>query len=160
MLIAENSVVTLNYTLKDDDGNIIDSAEDGSFAYLHGAANIIPGLENALSGKQEGDSLSVTIEPAEGYGERNDNLTQVVSRDLFEGDNEIAVGMQFHAESPDGQPITVTIAHIEGNDITIDGNHPLAGVRLNFDVNVVSIREASTEEIEHGHVHGPGGHHH
>ena len=160
MQITEKMVVTLNYTLKDDDGNVIDSAQDGSFAYLHGAANIIPGLENALTGKTEGDSLSVTIEPAEGYGERNDNMTQVVSRDLFEGDNEIAVGMQFHAESPEGHPITVTVAKIEGDDITIDGNHPLAGVRLNFDVSVVGVREASTEEIDHGHVHGPGGHHH
>ncbi|MCW9025417.1 MAG: peptidylprolyl isomerase [Gammaproteobacteria bacterium] len=160
MQITEKMVVTLNYTLKDDDGNVIDSAQDGSFTYLHGAANIIPGLENALIGKGEGDSLSVTIEPEEGYGERNDSMTQVVSRDLFEGDEEITVGMQFHAESPDGQPMTVSVAHIEGDDVTIDGNHPLAGVRLNFDVNVVGIREASAEEMEHGHVHGPDGHHH
>ena len=160
MSITAKKVVTINYTLKDDDGNVIDSAQDGSFAYLHGADNIIPGLEQALEGKTEGESLSVSVEPSNGYGERNDSMAQVVSKEMFEGDEEISVGMQFHAESPDGQPVVVTVTHLEGDNVTVDGNHPLAGVNLNFDVNVVSIREASEEEMEHGHVHGPEGHNH
>ena len=160
MQIENDKVVTINYTLKDDDGNVIDSAQDGSFAYLHGAANIIPGLEQALEGKTEGESLSVSIEPANGYGERNDNLTQVVSKDMFEENQDIQVGMQFHAAAPDGQPMVVTVTKVEDNDVTVDANHPLAGVNLNFDVDVVGVRDASDEEMEHGHVHGPGGHHH
>ena len=160
MSITAKKVVTINYTLKDDEGNVIDSAQDGSFAYLHGADNIIPGLEQALEGKTEGESLSVSVEPSNGYGERNDSMAQVVSKEMFEGDEEINVGMQFHAESPDGQPVVVTVTHLEGDNVTVDGNHPLAGVNLNFDVNVVSIREASEEEMEHGHVHGPEGHNH
>lgn len=160
MSITAKKVVTINYTLKDDEGNVIDSAQDGSFAYLHGADNIIPGLEQALEGKTEGESLSVSVEPSNGYGERNDSMAQVVSKEMFEGDEEINVGMQFHAESPDGQPVVVTVTHLEGDNVTVDGNHPLAGVNLNFDVNVISIREASEEEMEHGHVHGPEGHNH
>ncbi len=160
MQIEENRVATLNYTLKDDQGNIIDSAEDGSFAYLHGAANIIPGLEQALLGKSAGDEFSIRIEPALGYGERNDNMTQVVPSEMFETDDKIEIGMQFHAESPDGQPLSVTVVKITDDEITVDGNHPLAGTNLNFDVKVLEIREASQEELEHGHVHAPGGHSH
>ncbi len=160
MQIAENRVVTLNYTLKDNEGNIIDSADDGSFAYLHGAANIIPGLEHALQGKSAGEELSVTIEPEQGYGERNENMTQVVPRKMFETDDEIKIGMQFHAESPDGQPMTVTVIGVNDDEVTIDGNHPLAGTVLNFDLQILDIREATAEEQEHGHVHGAGGHQH
>ncbi len=160
MQIADNRVITLNYTLKDDQGNIIDSSQDGSFAYLHGAANIIPGLESALLGKSAGDAFSVTIEPAQGYGERNEAMTQVVPRNMFETDAQIEVGMQFHAESPDGHPIQVTVVAVSDEDVTVDANHPLAGVNLNFDITVLDIREATAEEIEHGHVHGAGGHQH
>ncbi len=160
MQIAENRVITLNYILKDDEGNIIDSAEDGSFAYLHGAANIIPGLEHALQGKSAGDELSVAIKPEQGYGERNEDMTQVVPRNMFDTDEEIKVGMQFHAESPDGQPLSVTVVNVSDSEVTIDGNHPLAGVNLNFDVKILEIREATEEELEHGHAHGAGGHPH
>lgn len=160
MQIADNRVITLNYTLKDDQGNIIDSSQDGSFAYLHGAANIIPGLESALLGKSAGDAFSVTIEPAQGYGERNEAMTQVVPRNMFETDAQIEVGMQFHAESPDGHPIQVTVVAVSDEGVTVDANHPLAGVNLNFDITVLDIREATAEEIEHGHVHGAGGHQH
>ncbi|HEB56901.1 MAG TPA: peptidylprolyl isomerase [Gammaproteobacteria bacterium] len=160
MQIEENRVATLNYILKDDQGNVIDSAEDGSFAYLHGAANIIPGLEQALLGKSAGDEFSISIEPAQGYGERNDNMTQVVPRNMFESDEEIEIGMQFHAEGPDGNPLAVTVTQVTDDEITVDGNHPLAGVNLNFEIKVVEIREASKEELEHGHVHGAGGHPH
>ena len=160
MKIAEKHVVTLNYTLKDNEDNIIDKSEDGSFCYLHGASNIIPGLENALTGKASGDELSVSVAPEEGYGPRDDARIQEVPRDAFPPDQSIEPGMQFNAEGPDGQAVMVTIAKVEGDSVTVDGNHPLAGVTLNFDVTIADIREASAEELEHGHVHGPGGHHH
>lgn len=160
MHIEENRVVILNYILKDDQGDVIDSAEDSNFAYLHGAANIVPGLEQALHGKSAGDEFSTRIEPAQGYGDRSDSMSQVVPRDMFETGEKIEVGMQFHAESPDGQPLAVTVVQITDDEITVDGNHPLAGVTLNFEVKVVEVREASKEELEHGHVHTAGGHSH
>lgn len=160
MQIQDNKVVTLHYTLKDDEGQIIDQSNDGSFAYLHGANNIIPGLEQALQGKGVDDELSVSVDPKDGYGERKPDMVQIVDRSMFNEGDEINVGMQFHAQSPEGQMIIVTIADIDGDQITIDGNHPLAGVNLNFDVKVVDVRDATTEELDHGHVHGAGGHHH
>lgn len=160
MQISKNSVVTLNYTLKNDQGEILDESKDGSFLYMHGAGGIIPGLEGHLEGKSAGDTFSAHIEPADGYGERDDSMVQVVPRDMFDKEHPIEEGIQFHAESPEGDMLTVTVTKIEGDEITVDGNHPLAGIALNFDVKIADIREASAEEIEHGHVHGPGGHHH
>mgnify|MGYP001819113656 CR=1 FL=1 len=160
MQIADKMVVTIDYTLKDDNGTVLDSSTEGNFAYLHGAENIIPGLENALSGKSAGDEVEVSVSPAEGYGERNDSMIQSVPRDMFDSEQEIQVGMQFHAQSPEGDMIVVSVTNVEDDNITVDGNHPLAGVNLNFGVKVVEVREASQEEIEHGHVHGPGGHQH
>lgn len=160
MKIAENHVVTLNYTLKDNDDNIIDKSDDGSFCYLHGASNIIPGLENALTGKTSGDELSVSVAPEEGYGPRDDARIQEVPRDAFPPEITIEPGMQFNAQGPEGQDVMVTIAKVEGDTVTVDGNHPLAGVTLNFDVTIADIRDASAEELEHGHVHGPNGHQH
>mgnify|MGYP001814738028 FL=1 len=160
MQIADKMVVTIDYTLKDDNGTVLDSSTEGNFAYLHGAHNIIPGLENALSGKLAGDEVEVSVSPGEGYGERNDSMIQSVPRDMFDSEQEIQVGMQFHAQSPEGEMIVVTVTDVADDDITVDGNHPLAGVNLNFGVKVVDVREASQEEIEHGHVHGPGGHQH
>ena len=160
MQISKNSVVTLNYTLKNDQGDMLDESQDGSFLYLHGAGGIIPGLEGQLEGKKTGDSFKTHIEPADGYGERDDSMVQIVPRDMFEADHPIEEGIQFHAESPEGDMLTVTVTKIDGDSITVDGNHPLAGIALNFDINIVDIREASSEEIEHGHVHGPDGHHH
>jgi FKBP-type peptidyl-prolyl cis-trans isomerase SlyD len=160
MQIGKNKVVTLLYTLTDDDGNVVDSSQDGSFAYLHGASNIIPGLENALSGKGQGDELSVVVAPEEGYGSRDDAKTVVVPRDMFPPNTDIEVGMQFHAQSPDGQNLLVTVVQVEGDRITVDGNHPLAGTTLNFEVKVVDVRDATDDEIGHGHVHGPGDHAH
>lgn len=160
MQISKNSVVTLNYTLKNDQGETLDDSQDGSFLYLHGAGGIIPGLEGQLEGKSVDDSFSAHIEPAEGYGERDDSMVQVVPRDMFDKEHPIEEGIQFHAESPEGDMLTVTVTNIDGDDITVDGNHPLAGVALNFDIKVVAIREASEEEMEHGHAHGPDGHHH
>ncbi len=160
MQIEDKKIVVMNYTLTTDDGEVLDQSSDGSFAYLHGADNIIAGLENALTGKMVGDTLNVKVAPADGYGERNDEMIQVVGKEMFESDEGLEVGSQFHAEGPDGQPIMITIAAIDGDDITIDGNHPLAGVNLNFDVSIIDIRDASEEELSHGHVHGPDGHHH
>jgi FKBP-type peptidyl-prolyl cis-trans isomerase SlyD len=160
MTIAENKVVTLHYTLTDDGGTVLDKSNDGSFLYLHGASNIIPGLENALTGKAVDDELKVTVTPEEGYGERDDARKEDVPREMFPDDSEIEPGTQFHAEGPEGQMITVTVIAVTDKTVTIDGNHPLAGVQLNFDVKVIEVRDASAEELEHGHAHGPDGHHH
>ena len=160
MQIEAQKVVTLNYTLTDSDGNIIDQSNDGSFVYLHGASNIIPGLENALQGKKAGDALDVSVAPEEGYGERDAGKTQEVPRNMFPEDSEIEAGMQFHAQGPNGETLVVTVEKVEGDTVTVDGNHPLAGVQLNFAVEVIEVRDALKEEIEHGHVHGPGGHQH
>lgn len=160
MQIEPNSVVTLHYTLKDNEGNVIDKSDDGSFLYLHGAMNIIPGLENALTGKVAGDELSVSVSPTEGYGEKDPKRIQEVPKDMFDNAGDINVGVQFHAQDPDGNAIVVTVTEIKDDVVVIDGNHALAGVDLNFDVKVIDVREASEEEISHGHVHGPHGHHH
>ena len=160
MKISSNSVVTINYVLRDESGNTLDSSSDGSFSYLHGAGNIIPGLEKELVDKVANDELSVTIEPAEGYGERDPSMQQVVPKSMFDNPDDIAVGSQFHAATPEGDPMVITVTAVEGDDVTIDGNHPLAGVRLQFDVKVIDVREATAEEIAHGHAHGPDGHHH
>ncbi|MGD2112668.1 MAG: peptidylprolyl isomerase [Gammaproteobacteria bacterium] len=160
MHVANNRVVSITYTLKDNDDNIIDHSDDGSFCYLHGASNIIPGLEDALAGKTTGDELSVTIPPEQGYGLRDAQRVQTVPRDMFPADQDIQPGMQFHAQGPDGQELVVMIAKVEDDAVTVDGNHPLAGVHLNFEVKVTDVREATEEEVEHGHVHGPQGHQH
>lgn len=160
MQIQPNSVVTLHYTLKDNDGNIIDQSDDGSFLYLHGAMNIIPGLENALSGKSAGDEISVKVSPEEGYGEKDPARIQEVPKEMFDNADEIQVGVQFHAQSPDGNAVVVTVVEVKDEAVVIDGNHALAGMDLNFDVKVVDVREASEEEISHGHVHGEHGHQH
>jgi FKBP-type peptidyl-prolyl cis-trans isomerase SlyD len=160
MQIADNRVVTLAYTLKDNDDNILDKSDDGSFSYLHGAMNIIPGLENALAGKVAGDEVSVSIPPEEAYGVRDETRQQAVPREMFPQDVDIETGMQFHAQNPEGQAVMVTVIKVDDAMVTVDGNHPLADVHLNFDVRIMDIRDATTEEIEHGHVHGPHGHHH
>lgn len=160
MKIENEKVVSINYTLKDDSGTILDSSEGREpLAYIHGMGNIIPGLESQLTGKSVGDSLKVSVAPADGYGEFD--LAQVVqvSRSQFEGVPELKVGMQFTASSQEGHQV-VTITNIENDTVTVDGNHPLAGKTLHFDVTVMDIRNASADELSHGHVHGPGGHHH
>jgi FKBP-type peptidyl-prolyl cis-trans isomerase SlyD len=160
MQISANMVVSIDYTLTDDQGTVIDSSEGRDpLAYIQGIGNIIPGLERALEGKAKGDSLKVSIAPKDGYGERSDELTQKVPKEMFEGDNEIEVGMQFQTMSEMG-PQIVTVVAVDNEHVTVDANHPLAGENLNFDVTVVDIREASSEELEHGHVHGPEGHAH
>ena len=160
MKIAENTVVLIDYTLTDNDGDVIDSSEGaGPLAYLQGAGNIIPGLEEALLGKEAGDEVKASIEPARAYGERQEEMKQEVPKELFGGVDNIEVGMQFQSETDQG-PVMVTVVAIGEEIITVDGNHPLAGVHLNFDVTIREVREPSEEELAHGHVHGEGGHHH
>jgi len=153
MQISNEKVVSIHYTLTNDAGDTIDSSAGGEpLVYLHGAQNIIPGLESALDGKSTGDALKVSIEAADAYGEYNEALTQVVPSEMFQGVENIEAGMQFQAETSEGMQV-VRIAAVDGDNITVDGNHPLAGERLHFDVNVEDIREASDEEKEHGHIH-------
>ncbi len=161
MLIAENAVVSIDYTLRNDEGEVLDSSEGAHpLAYLHGAANIIPGLEQALAGKAAGDQLEVSLEPEDAYGEYSLELVANLQRNMFQGVDELEVGMQFHASAPDGGMQVVTIRDVDGEQVTVDGNHPLAGQRLHFQVKVVDVRAATSEELAHGHAHGEGGHHH
>ena len=153
-------MVNVHYTLKDDAGTVLDSSAGGEpLAYMHGNGNLIPGLEKALEGKRVGDKLNVAVAPEEGYGVRNEELVQNVPRSAFKGIPKLEVGMQFQADSNRG-PRTVVVTAIEGDTITVDGNHPLADQTLNFEVEITDVRSATAEEISHGHVHGPGGHHH
>jgi FKBP-type peptidyl-prolyl cis-trans isomerase SlyD len=155
MPIAANKAVSIDYTLTNDAGEVIDSSAGGApLVYLQGAGNIIPGLEKALEGKEIG------VEPEDAYGEYSAELVSTLSASMFEGVDKLEVGMQFHASGPDGGMQIVTIRDLDGDDVTVDGNHPLAGQRLNFDVKVVAIRDASEEEMAHGHVYGEGGHQH
>jgi FKBP-type peptidyl-prolyl cis-trans isomerase SlyD len=161
MQIAPNSVVSMHYTLTGDDGNIIDSSAGNSpLVYLHGAGNIIPGLENALVGKKPGDTAKVRVVPAEGYGEVVMELIQQVPLEMFQGAENIEPGMTFQAQDQSGYIQRVTVTAVNGNQVTIDANHPLAGQHLNFDVSIVDVRAATQEELDHRHVHGEGGHHH
>lgn len=160
MTIAKHTVVTLNYTLKNGEGTVLDTSEGREpLIYLHGVGSLIPGLEKELEGKGKGEQVHAVIPPEEAYGTKRDDLMHVVSKDGFQGDEEMQVGMQVQLTTQQG-PAIATIAAIEGNDVTLDLNHPLADVTLHFDVEIVDLRDASEEEISHGHVHGPGGHHH
>jgi len=155
--IDNNCVVTIHYTLTGDDGDVIDSSRGGEpLVYLHGARNIIPGLENELQGKNAGDSLKVSVAPADGYGEYSADALHKIPRSAFEGVEDIQPGMQFQTEGPHGVQV-VAVKIVDGDEITIDANHPLAGKTLHFDVTIEDVREATPEEIDHGHVHH--GHH-
>ena len=159
MTIAKDKVAVIDYTLTDDEGNTIDQSKNGEFAYLHGASNIIPGLEKALEGKTGGYETKVTVAPAEGYGELDPDAIQKIPRNMFPEDMDIQPGMQFQAQSPEGAMMVLTVVETEGDTVVADSNHALAGKTLHFDVKVISVRDASAEELEHGHVHGPDGHH-
>ncbi|MDR3247360.1 MAG: peptidylprolyl isomerase [Treponema sp.] len=160
MNITKNRVVSIDYTLTDAGNNTLDSTGGADpMSYLHGYQNIIPGLEKALEGKSQGDSFKVTIASADAYGERDAQLIVTIPLDRFQGADNVEPGMQFQAETPDGEYRMVTVTAVEDNQVTIDGNHPLAGLDLNFDVTVVDVREANAEELEHGHVHSHGHHH-
>jgi FKBP-type peptidyl-prolyl cis-trans isomerase SlyD len=159
MIISENAVVLFHYSLTDENGNELDSSKDKDpLPYIHGHKNIIPGLEKELDGKTEGDVMVVTIKAAEAYGERQEQMIQEVPRASFQVE-EMAVGMRFEAQTPNG-PVSVVVTAVTDDMVTVDGNHPLAGKDLTFDVRIDTVREATEEELEQGHVHGPGGHQH
>ncbi len=160
MTIAQNSVVTIHYTLKDDAGEVLDSSREGDpIAYLHGHGNLVAGLERELEGKNTGDKINVSVTPEHGYGEYDKKLVQQVPRRALQGIANVKVGMRLHAQTPEG-PRAVTVTRLVGDMVTIDGNHPLAGKNLNFEVEITDVRAATDEELSHGHVHGEGGHHH
>lgn len=160
MHIEKNRVVTLHYTLRDEQGAVIDATSGrGPLSYLHGKGNIIPGLEQALAGKTAGDKLDVTVAPEQGYGRRDDRLVQIVPRIRFGEVSELKPGMQVRANGAQSARL-VTVVRVERDFVTVDGNHPLAGRTLNFSVEVAEVRKATHEEVSHGHVHGPGGHAH
>ncbi|HEY2733406.1 MAG TPA: peptidylprolyl isomerase [Polyangiales bacterium] len=159
MQAAPEKVVTIEYTLTDDEGRVIDSSEGrAALSYLHGAQNIVPGLEKAIDGKGEGDAIEVSVTPDEGYGVFDQRLIQNIAvRKL--PDKKAKVGMQFRLETSNG-PHGFIVTAVRGDYATLDGNHPLAGQTLHFKVKIVSVRDATDEEKTHGHVHGPGGHGH
>jgi len=160
MQVADNKVVHIHYTLTNDAGETLDSSAGGDpLAYLHGASNIISGLEQALAGASVGDKLNVRIEAEDAYGVRHDELIQEVPRELIQGIEDLQVGMQLQAQGEHGVQV-FTVTAVADDTATLDGNHPLAGVPLTFDVEVTEVRDATPEELEHGHVHGAGGHQH
>jgi FKBP-type peptidyl-prolyl cis-trans isomerase SlyD len=156
--IGPKKAVTINYTLKDDSGAVIDSSEGRApLSYLHGVGNIVPGLEKALDGKQAGDVIAVTLAPEEAYGPRDESqIRNLPRRKLPEG--KIEVGTRFQIQTEGGH-LVATVTAIRGDYATVDANHPLAGKTLHFEVTVVDVRDATDEELTHGHIHGPGGHH-
>jgi FKBP-type peptidyl-prolyl cis-trans isomerase SlyD len=156
MQITKNKVAAIHYTLRDNEGAVIDSSEGRDpLNYLHGAGNLIPGMEEGLEGKEQGEKLNLKIQPEKGYGEKDENLIQEVPRSAF-GEQEVKPGMRFSTN----QGGVVTVTEVDADSITVDGNHPLAGVPLNFDVEIVEVRNATEEEISHGHVHGADGQEH
>jgi FKBP-type peptidyl-prolyl cis-trans isomerase SlyD len=161
MQIAKDKVVSIHYTLTNDKGETLDSsAGHEPMAYLQGHMNIIPGLEKALEGKSAGDKINTVVAPEEAYGPKNDGLVEEVPKEMFQGVEQIEPGMQFHAQNGQGATQIITVVSVGDDTVKVDGNHPLAGETLTFDVEVMDVREASAEELEHGHVHGPGGHDH
>jgi FKBP-type peptidyl-prolyl cis-trans isomerase SlyD len=159
MQIEKEKVVSIHYTLRDNSGTILDSSEGREpLHYIQGIGNLIPGMEEGLEGKIKGDKFEIKVSPEKGYGVRNAQLIQQVPRSAF-GNQEVRTGMQFQAGGNHGAQI-VTVTEVNLDSITVDGNHPLAGVELNFSVEVMDVREATKDELDHGHVHGPGGHHH
>ena len=161
-IIAADMVVGLKYTLRNDEGETLDESGPGDpLLYLHGHDNIVPGLERKLTGHKVGDKLDVVVQPADGYGDRDPRGEQKVPRDAFPKDVELEVGMQLAMRDPQSEDVVpLWIAKVEPDAVIIDLNHPLAGVVLHFDVEVISMRAASKEELAHGHPHGPDGHGH
>lgn len=161
MQIGKDKVATIDYTLTNPEGQVLDRSRPGQpLAYLHGNGGIIPGLESALEGKRAGEQISVTIAPEQAYGARNEQLVQDIPRKQFQGVTDIQAGMQFQAQGPNGRAQVVTVVDVNADSVRVDANHPLAGTTLKFEVSIVGVREATQEELSHGHVHGPGGHHH
>lgn len=161
MKIADKNVVTLEFELFDRDGGLIDSSQsNGPLVYLHGAEQLLQGLEDALAGQGLGEELSVELAPEQAFGQREEGLVDRVSRENFPGVEHIEAGMRFQTEMEDGSPMLVTVTEVDEEWVTVDGNHELAGRHLRFELKVADIRPATPEELEHGHVHGEGGHSH
>lgn len=159
MNIEKNKVALIEYTLTNEQGEEIDASNGNPLAYLHGHGNLIPGLEKELEGKAVGDKFTTTVPAAEAYGDRVDQLVQTVPNSMFQGVDELEVGMRFEAQSEQGTH-SVEVTAIDGDQVTVDGNHPLAGMPLTFEVEVTGVRESTEDELEHGHAHGAGGHQH
>lgn len=160
MKIQTDAVVSIHYVLRDDAGQVLDQSGDAPLAYLHGHGNIVPGLEQALEGLESGAKQKAEVAPEKGYGERDDQRLITVQRSQLPEELEPEVGMMLSGQAPDGQPVPFWISEVHETSVTLDGNHPLAGKVLHFEVTVGDIRAASEEELAHGHVHGPGGAHH
>ena len=158
MTISDKQVVEFNYTLTNAAGEVLDASKGEPLGYLQGAGNIIPGLEAEMLGKAVGDSFKAEIQPEDGYGPVYPEMVQEVPREAFQGVDSIEAGMQFQAET-DGGPRSVVVTAVTDTTVTVDGNHPLAGEVLTFDVEVMTVREATEQELEHGHIHD-GGHDH
>lgn len=162
-VVADDLVVLFKYTLRDSDGNELDASGDDAMPYLHGADNIVPGLEREMTGKKVGDTFDVVVAPADGYGVYQDGAVQHVERANFPDGVDIQVGMPFMLEAPDGSLVTIWIVDVDDDMVAFDTNHPLAGEELHFSIEITRIREANEDELEHGHPHGPNGdegHHH
>lgn len=160
MKTARDTVVTLHYTLTDERGEVLDSSTGGEpLTYLHGHGNLVPGLERALEGASAGHTAKVSVHAADGYGEHNPELVFDAPREHFPSNMTLKVGERVHAEGPNGA-IPLMIVQVTEKGAILDGNHPLAGQTLHFDIQVITVRAATQEEIAHGHVHGSGGHHH
>ena len=155
MTVEENKVVSINYTVRNEKGEVLDTSENGEpLNYIHGTGSVIPGLEDAMTGRSKGDSFSVQVEPDAGYGQYNEELVFTVGKDRFQqGVDGLEVGSQVQAQTADGGVQVLTVREIGDEEVTLDANHPLAGEKLHFDITVEEVREADDEEIEHGHVH-------
>lgn len=161
MPIEVNKVVTLNFTLTDDTGNVLDSTNQGGpFSYITGRGMVLPKLEEAISIMMIGTKKQLRLDAADAYGNYNEQIVQVVGKENFPKDFVLEVGMEYMASNPEGVQMPFTIIEVNDDEITIDFNHPFAGINLNFDLELLDVRDATTEELAHGHVHGPGGHHH
>jgi len=158
--ISKYKAVNVHYSLSNNEGEVLDSSEGGEpLSFIHGIGALLPSLERSLEGKPVGEKIIISIEPEDAYGLRDESLVHTVTRDAFSGVDKLEVGMCF--QSSGGQePEGIIISRINGDQITVDSNHPLAGVVLNFDIDILSVRDATEEELKHGHIHGPDGHKH
>jgi FKBP-type peptidyl-prolyl cis-trans isomerase SlyD len=153
MQVEKDKVVEIDYTLKDENGDVLDSSEGRQpLSYIQGIGNLIPGVESALEGKSSGERVEITVPPETGYGVRDDSLLLTIEREKFGEVEDLQQGLRFRMDTPDG-PMIFTVVRFDETEVLVDGNHPLAGMTLNFDITVQSVREATTEELEHGHVH-------
>jgi FKBP-type peptidyl-prolyl cis-trans isomerase SlyD len=157
MKIAKNNVVVMHYAVSDSEGTLIDSSyEDKPMEIIQGTGYLIPGLDDALIDHEAGDKFEVAVACEDAYGERHDDYVQTVPREVLAGVEDLSLGTQLRATTDDGEQ-TVIVIDVQDDVITVDGNHPLSGLDLSFDVEIIEVREATADELEHGHVHAEGG---